>query len=60
MTQIQALISDSDGTLLDTVSLIQHGQYETATQYLVEHGIPDEEIPTYETYAETSDKNSWR
>lgn len=52
MAQIEALISDSDGTLLDTVSLIQHGQYETARQYLVEHGIPDEEIPTYETYDE--------
>lgn len=52
MTQVEALISDSDGTLLDTVSLIRHGQYETAKQYLVEHGIPDEEIPTYEAYDE--------
>lgn len=46
----EVLISDSDGTLLDTVSLIRHGQYETAKQYLVEHGIPDEELPTYEIY----------
>ncbi len=52
MPQIEALISDSDGTLLDTVSLIRHGQYETAKQYLIEHGIPDEEIPTYEAYDE--------
>lgn len=52
MAQIEALISDSDGTLLDTVSLIRHGQYETAKQYLVQHGIPDDEIPTYEAYDE--------
>lgn len=52
MSQIEALISDSDGTLLDTVSLIRHGQYETAKRYLVEHGIPGEAIPSYETYDE--------
>jgi phosphoglycolate phosphatase-like HAD superfamily hydrolase len=56
MTKIEALISDSDGTLLDTVSLIRHGQYETARQYLVEHGIPDEEIPSYETYDDSLTK----
>ena len=56
MTKIEALISDSDGTLLDTVSLIRHGQYEIAKQYLVEHGIPDEEIPSYETYDDSLTK----
>ena len=56
MTKIEALISDSDGTLLDTVSLIRHGQYETARQYLVEHGIPDEEIPRYEIYDDSLTK----
>lgn len=52
MRKIDAIISDSDGTLVDTVSLIRHGQYETARQYLVKHGIPDAEIPSFETYDE--------
>jgi phosphoglycolate phosphatase-like HAD superfamily hydrolase len=30
--------------------LIRHGQYETARQYLVRHGIPAEEIPDIQTY----------
>ncbi len=50
MRKIDAIISDSDGTLIDTVSLIRHGQFETARQYLVKHGIPDEAMPNYEAY----------
>lgn len=52
MRKIDAIISDSDGTLVDTVSLIRHGQYETARRYLVKHGIPDDEIPGYDVYNE--------
>lgn len=52
MNKIEALISDLDGTLINTVSLIRHGQYETAKQYLLAHGIPDEEVPSYEVYDE--------
>lgn len=51
MPKIEALISDSDGTLLDTVELILHGQYEAAKQYLSRHGLPENEIPDYETYS---------
>lgn len=50
MKKIEALISDADGTLVDTVSLVRHGQYETARSYLLKHGIPTVEIPTYEIY----------
>lgn len=50
MKQIKAIVSDADGTLVNTVKLIRHGQYETARQYLVLHGIPEDEIPSYETY----------
>lgn len=50
MSKIEAIVSDSDGTLVDTVSLIRHGQYETARRYLTRHGIPDNEIPDYDTY----------
>lgn len=50
MSHIEALISDADGTLVNTVSLIRHGQYETARTYFVKHGIPADEIPDYETY----------
>ena len=51
MDKIRALISDSDGTLLDTVSLIRQGQYETVRQYLTEYGIPSEEMPTFSTFS---------
>jgi phosphoglycolate phosphatase-like HAD superfamily hydrolase len=47
---IKAIISDSDGTLVNTVYLIRHGQYETAVEYLMTRGIPRNEIPTYEVY----------
>lgn len=50
MNKIEAVISDADGTLVDTVRLIRHGQYETAKKYLTQHGIPADEIPTYNIY----------
>ncbi len=55
MDKIEALISDSDGTLLDTVSLIRQGQYETVRQYLTEYGIPSEEMPTFSTFSKALD-----
>lgn len=50
MKQIDALISDADGTLVDTVGLIRHGQYEAAKTYFERHGIPAAEIPSYDIY----------
>jgi phosphoglycolate phosphatase-like HAD superfamily hydrolase len=50
MSNIKALLSDSDGTLVDTPNLIRHGQYEAAHTYLTKHGIPDQDIPDYPTY----------
>lgn len=47
---IKAFISDSDGTLVNTLYLIRHGQYEVAADYLKEQGIPPEDIPPYEMY----------
>lgn len=47
---IKAVISDADGTLVNTVYLIRHGQYEAAVEYLTERGIPRNDIPNYETY----------
>lgn len=52
MTKIKAIISDADGTLVNTLHLIRHGQYETAKAYLTEHGIPTSEIPDYDEYQE--------
>lgn len=46
----QAILSDADGTLVDTLHLIRHGQYETSKAYLTQHGIPAAEIPDYPTY----------
>lgn len=50
LMKVSCIISDADGTLVDTVSLIRHGQYEAAKTYLEHHGIPAEHIPSYETY----------
>ncbi|MDN5274819.1 MAG: family hydrolase [Candidatus Saccharibacteria bacterium] len=50
MKNVEALISDADGTLIDTVKLIRYGQYETAKRYLTKHGIPAGEIPEYDAY----------
>ncbi len=50
MTQIKALISDADGTLVNTLYLIRHGQYETAVEYLLASGISRSHIPRYDIY----------
>jgi len=47
---IKAIISDADGTLVNTVYLIRHGQYETAVAYLLARNIPRHDIPPYEVY----------
>jgi phosphoglycolate phosphatase-like HAD superfamily hydrolase len=47
---IKAIISDADGTLVNTVYLIRHGQYETAVEYLIDRGIPRHDIPDYGVY----------
>ncbi len=48
MNTPQAIISDADGTLVDTVRLIRHGQYEAVRTYLQQfEGIA---IPSYDDY----------
>lgn len=47
---IRAIISDADGTLVNTMYLIRHGQYEAAVEYLTHCGIPKADIPAYEMY----------
>lgn len=47
---VVALISDADGTLVDTVELIRRGQYETSKRYFAGIGVLDEKLPTYEQY----------
>jgi septum formation protein len=49
--RIKAVIADSDGTLVDTVNLIRHGQYQTAKQFYIDNGVPLADIPNYDTYA---------
>ena len=56
MPKIEAIVADSDGTLVDTVGLICHGQYEAATRYLAQHGIPENELPDFDTYNEVLTK----
>lgn len=50
MTTPEAVISDSDGTLVDTLHLIRHGQYETFKTYFIANGVDLANIPDYETY----------
>ncbi len=50
MKKIRAIISGADGTLVNTLYLIRHGQYEAAVEYMVERGIARHEIPPYEDY----------
>lgn len=45
-----SILSDADGTLVDTVHLIRHGQYEAALEYLQVHGIPEKDLPDYPAY----------
>ncbi|MCA9341689.1 HAD family hydrolase [Candidatus Saccharibacteria bacterium] len=48
----KAIISDSDGTLVNTLHLIRHGQYETFKTYFAAKKVDPVNIPDYETYEE--------
>jgi phosphoglycolate phosphatase-like HAD superfamily hydrolase len=50
MKNIDALISDSDGTLVDTVKLICRDQYATAKRYFTKHVISTGKIPECGVY----------
>lgn len=50
MNKIKAIIAGADGTLVNTLYLIRHGQYEAAVEYMVERGIARHDIPGYEDY----------
>jgi phosphoglycolate phosphatase-like HAD superfamily hydrolase len=50
MEKIKAIISDADGTLVNTKYLIRHGQYEAAIEYLSKLGVSPDIIPTFDTY----------
>ena len=50
MNRAQYILSDADGTLVDTISLIRHGQFEVARAYLEKRNVPDEHIPDYDRY----------
>ena len=52
MISPKAIISDSDGTLVNTLRLIRYGQYETFKTYFTAKGVNLEDIPDCETYEE--------
>jgi phosphoglycolate phosphatase-like HAD superfamily hydrolase len=56
MLKIKALISDADGTLVDTMYVIRHGQYEASKRYLEAQKISSEDMPDFETYARIVNK----
>lgn len=46
-------VTDADGTLVDTVSLIRHGQYATVCEYLVDDlRVPEDELPSYSAFCD--------
>jgi phosphoglycolate phosphatase-like HAD superfamily hydrolase len=47
---INAIVSDADGTLVDTVSLIRQGQYEAIHRYLMDVGVAHELLPAKKTF----------
>ena len=57
MTKIKALISDADGTLVNTLYLIRHGQYEASAEYLAHRGISRTHLPPYEVYEDYINKS---
>lgn len=46
----KAIISDADGTLVNTLSLIRHGQYATTKKFLESHGIAPQDIPDFDAF----------
>ena len=50
MTNIRALISDVDGTLIDTLEVIRRGQFEAATAHFQEIGMLAQDLPEYDVY----------
>lgn len=46
----EAVISDADGTLIDTLRLIRHGQFEASKTYLGNIGVPNDQFPDYNDY----------
>lgn len=46
----ESVISDADGTLVNTLRLIRYGQFETCRSYLTEIGVTEADIPDLETY----------
>lgn len=48
--KIKAIISGSDGTLVDSLYMIRRGQYEAAVEYMVDRGIARHGLPSYEEF----------
>ncbi len=57
MSQIRTIISDADGTLVNTLFPIRHGQYEAAVEYLIKREVPYHHIPEYEVYEKIINKS---
>ncbi|MCA9351036.1 HAD family hydrolase [Candidatus Saccharibacteria bacterium] len=53
MKRFKALLSDADGTLIDSVPLIRHGQFETVITFLKAHGLNESELPDYLSFENT-------
>lgn len=50
MQKIKAILSGSDGTLIDSMYMIRRGQYDAAIEYMVERGTARHGLPTYEEF----------
>jgi phosphoglycolate phosphatase-like HAD superfamily hydrolase len=47
---IRAVISDIDGTLIDSVELIRRGMYEAVRGYLEDRGVAKADVPGFATF----------
>ena len=56
MKNVKAIISDADGTLVNTVDLIRHGQYEAAKRFYIRNGVAENDIPDFTYYIECLDR----
>lgn len=54
---VKAIISGSDGTLVDSLYMIRRGQYEAAIEYFVDRGNARHALPAYEEYEKLVNKS---
>src|ERR1700760_1765725 len=50
MSKLKALLSDADGTLVDTMQLVRRGLYEATVRSLKSQGVGPLHVPSFAAY----------